>query len=103
MNATASSRRPAIEEATPSAAGNQMAPCHCWICRGRPPLPAAPGRPVRYIHEEGGAPPPAEAPPPRPRAAPTLDERIAAIEARTDIGAGMKSMQIRNLRARACK
>lgn len=94
-----------------------MTPCHCWVCRGRPVLPAAPGRPARYIHEEGGAvapplaSPPAEAPSPRPRAAPlprpqvvpTLDERIAAIEARTDIGAGMKAMQIRNLRAKACR
>ena len=51
--------------------------------------------------------PPAEAPspPPRPRVAPvgTIEERIAAIEARTDIGAGMKAMQIRNLRAKACR
>lgn len=76
-----------------------MTPCHCWVCRGQPVLPAAPGRPARYIHEEGGASPPAEA----PRVAPALDERIAAIEARTDIGAGMKAMQIRNLRAKACR
>ena len=47
--------------------------------------------------------PPAEAPSPRPRVAPTIEERIAAIEARTDIGAGMKAMQIRNLRAKACR
>ena len=86
-----------------------MTPCYCWVCRGRPVLPASPGRPARYIHEEGGAvapplaSPPAEAPSPRPRVAPTLDERIAAIEARTDIGAGMKAMQIRNLRAKACR
>lgn len=80
-----------------------MTPCHCWVCRGRPVLPAAPGRPPRYIHEEGGASPLASPPAEAPRVAPALDERIAAIEARTDIGAGMKAMQIRNLRAKACK
>ena len=89
----------------------EMTPCHCRVCRGRPVLPAAPGRPARYIHEEGGAVAPplasppvgAPPPPPRPLVAPTLDGRIAAIEARTDIGAGMKAMQIRNLRAKACR
>jgi hypothetical protein len=86
--------------------------CGCEICRGREALPPEEFKPKRYWHEVETKPPesveaPAEvsipAPAPRPararRAAPTgtLEERIAAIQARTDIGQGLKTMQIKNL------
>lgn len=90
-------------------------PCHCSICRGSLRLPPRPGRPAAYPHEIGERPPgaPEEAsprPPVAPRrprgteVAPTLlsvEERIAAINARTDIGEGMKRMQIGNIMKRA--
>lgn len=94
-------------------------PCHCPVCAGRPGIPPETGQPWRRWHEVQGqemqylppAPEPVEAPrailapPPvaKPRRKPpepptgTLKERIERIQARTDIGEGMKRMQIGNL------
>ena len=90
--------------------------CGCEICRGREALPPEDFKPKRYWHEVEAKPPErleapegvsAPAPAPKPararREAPTgtLDERIAAIQARTDIGQGLKTMQIKNLLKKA--
>lgn len=86
-------------------------PCHCSICRGAIKSPATAGRPAAYPHEI--QPQREEAPVevfPRPsvaferkvkaKIAPppmTVEEKIAFINSRTDIGAALKKMQISNI------
>lgn len=86
-------------------------PCNCTTCAGRPGIPPETGKPWRRWHEIQSPPEPLAAPAainiapptPKPRPAPapaplgTIQERIDAIRARTDIGNGMKAMQIKNL------
>lgn len=86
-------------------------PCHCSICRGAVKSPATAGRPAAYPHEIQAhhEEPPVEvfprpsvaferkvkvkiAPPPM-----TVEEKIAYINSRTDIGAALKKMQISNI------
>lgn len=90
--------------------------CGCEICRGREALPPEEFKPKRYWHEvetkpseSVEAPEGVSAPAPAPRSAQarraaskgTLEERIAAIQSRTDIGQGLKTMQIKNLMRKA--
>jgi len=85
--------------------------CFCWVCRGSEQLPALGTRPPVFQHEIAPRPeePPVDALP-RPSVAPrepraiqiappplSLEEKIARINARTDIGAALKKMQISNL------
>lgn len=97
--------------------------CHCWVCRGRAKIPAEYGRPAVFPHEiEQGLFSAYRA----PEVAPTKKylslategislapkkagsyvhsdlpsevlRKVEAIRARTDIGNGMKNMQIANL------
>lgn len=85
--------------------------CYCTVCGGAAKLPAVGTRPPAYPHEVNAPPSVATAAAlpvvvaPAPRAAPvppvvlslSVEEKIAKINARTDIGAGMKRMQIGNL------
>lgn len=86
-------------------------PCHCSVCRGAVKLPAMGTRPPAYPHEIQ---PHREEVPvevlPRASVEPekkvkvkiapvpmTLEEKIAFINSRTDIGTALKKMQISNL------
>ena len=85
--------------------------CYCWVCQGAARLPALGTRPPVFRHEivdhpeetSVDAPPRLSVASREPRAIQiaspplSLEEKIAHINARTDIGAALKKMQISNL------
>lgn len=85
--------------------------CYCSICCGAAQVPARGTRPAAFLHEiqppseerPVGVLPEASVAPPKPsgpKVAPVLltpEEKIAAINSRTDIGAALKKMMVSNI------